>query len=465
MNAHWLYLLAADVVVLALMFWFLKYREVAPLRKELSKLKSSLEGERHTLQLIASAITSSDPQHPADNLSAIVTIVAKAMEADVCSFLLYEESTGELIVQPGAYGLGDKAESIYRMPLNNPASSSVRVFLTGEPFMSGDALNDPQVIADYAKRWNCRSLMVVPLTLEGRRVGVMRVGKFQPNFFTEQHLQLVGLIAEEAAVLVESVLLNRKLAEANRRLSQVNQMKDDIVSTVSHEFKTPLTSIKGFLSLLLSGDIGPLAEDQKKFLKIIESSAERLHSLVLDLLDLSRLEGGGIKMDFEPVAIPDLIAQCRQEHEPQALQRQIRLETRVPPSVPSVLGDNKWLRQALDNLISNAIKFTRPGGKVTISALDQGEMVRLTVEDTGMGIGPEDKDRIFDRFYRARSRDVSNAPGTGLGLTIVKFIVDKHEGNVWVESELGKGSRFHCVLPIARANSKGKSGIGRMSRS
>src|SRR5208282_147622 len=198
------------------------------------------------------------------------------------------------------------------------ASSSVRVFLTGESFVSGDALNDPQVILEYAKRWDCRSLMVVPLTLENRRVGVMRVGKLQRDFFTEQHLKLVEFIAEEATVLVESVMLNRKLAEANQRLSQVNEMKNDIVSTVSHEFKTPLTSIKGFLSLLLSGEAGALAEDQKKFLTIIQSSADRLNALVLDLLDLSRLESGGVQMDFMPLALNALIEQCRQEHEPHA---------------------------------------------------------------------------------------------------------------------------------------------------
>lgn len=462
MSALWLGTLLANVCVLGLVFWYFQSRKLIPLRKELDRFKKSLEGERHTLQLVASAITSSSPDHPASTLSAIVRIVAKALDADICAFLLYEESAGELIVQPGAYGLGDKADSAYRMPLNNPHSSSVRVFLTGDPFISGDALNDPQVIAAYAKRWNCRSLMVVPLTLENRRVGVMRVGKFRKNFFTTEHLELVELIAEEAAVLVESVLLSRRLAEANKRLSQVNQMKDDIVSTVSHEFKTPLTSIKGFLSLMLSGDTGELTEDQKKFLKIIEVSTDRLHSLVLDLLDLSRLESGGIKMDFEPVAVDALVDLCYQDHELQARQRDIGMGKDVPPSVPAIWGDMKWLRQAIDNLVSNAIKFTAPGGKVTISARHQGEMVRLTVEDTGMGIGQDDRDRIFERFYRARNRGSVNAPGTGLGLTIVQFIVDKHEGKVWVESELGKGSKFHCIFPIARQDVQHESEPGRM---
>lgn len=414
----------------------------------LAKTSRRLEGEISALHQVASTITS-HPDKPTEILGAIAAIVARMMEADLCAFLLYDEQVGELVTQPGAYGLGGDEGQLYRMPLTNDKSSSVRVFLTGVPFLSGDAQDDPQVISDYAKRWQCRSLVCVPLSLEDRRVGVIRLGSFKKDFFNQDHVHLLELIAEEAVVLVESVKLNRKLSEANQRLSEINRIKDDFVSMVSHEFKTPLTSIKGFISLILERESGPLTESQAKFLTIALSATERLSMLVSDLLDLSRLESG-VRMEFSPISIIDLLEQARLDHELQSQNRSIQLRLALPARLPQVRGDAKWLRQVVDNLVSNALKFTPPGGMVILSASDKGEMVSVTVEDTGVGITPDDQSRIFEKFYRARNRGATNAPGTGLGLAIAKFIIDKHDGRIWVESEVGKGSRFHFVLPVAK---------------
>jgi len=435
-------LLAAEGALFVVVLWLVARWRLDPLREELRRIKGSLEGERSTLELVASAITS-HPDHPVDSLGAIVAIVAKTLEADVCAFLLYDEKTGELGVQPRAYGLGDVSESLYRVPVNNYKSSSARVFFTGQSFMSGDAEKDPYVIA----RWNCASVIVVPLTLDNRRIGVMRVGKREKNFFNEDHRKLVSLIAEEAVVLIESAMVNRKLAEANHQLSQVNRMKDDLVSTVSHEFKTPLTSIKGFLNLLLAGEAGTLSDEQRRFLGIIQSSADRLHSMVLDLLDLSRLEAGGVRMEMRSIRADEIVRQCVQENLMAARERALTIEERIGSGLPAISGDPKWLRHAVDNLVANAIKFTPAGGRVIVSVDSSRSKVRFTVEDTGIGIGPEDRERIFDRFYRASNRDAASAPGTGLGLALVKFIADKHGGRVSLDSELGKGSRFYLDLP------------------
>src|SRR5581483_4321409 len=248
---------------------------------------------------------------------------------------------------------------------------------------------------------------------------------------------------------------------------QVNRMKDDLVSTVSHEFKTPLTSIKGFANLLLSGEAGSLTDEQRRFLGIIQSSADRLHSMVLDLLDLSRLEAGGVRLEMRPVRVDEMARQCVQEHAMAARERSLRLEQRVEPGLPAISGDLKWLRHALDNLIANAIKFTPSGGRVTVCVTLSGPNVRFMVEDTGIGIGPEDRDRIFDRFYRASNRAAADAPGTGLGLALVKFIADKHGGRVSLDSELGKGSRFYLDFPAlareASAASEAAEAGGRAS--
>ncbi|MBI4346800.1 MAG: GAF domain-containing sensor histidine kinase [Elusimicrobia bacterium] len=414
---------------------------------EMQRSKKRLEGGLTTLHEVASTIAA-PRSGGGDSLSAVVSIVAKALNADLCAFLLYDEKAGELVVQPGAYGLSGDEGSLYRLPLDKEEASSVRVFRSGIPFMTGDALNDPRVVQQYARLWKCHSLIVVPLTLEGRRIGVLRVGSFQRGFFSPEQMEFVQLLAEEAVVVLESAMLTRKLEETNQRLGEVNRIKDDFVSTVSHEFKTPLTSIKGFTTVMLEETAGPLTLEQKRFLTIIANACDRLTMLVGDLLDIARLEGGA-RMEFGPVSLVEALRHCREVHQWQADGRSIEFRVEFPEGLPSVRGDGRWLRQVLDNLVSNAIKFTPPGGQVTVAGRERGDAVELTVSDTGVGIAPEDQGHIFEKFYRARNRATVNAPGTGLGLAIAKAVVEKHEGKIWFESEAGRGTTFHVLLPAS----------------
>ena len=430
---------------------------------EMERSKKRLEGGLSTLHQVASTITARR-ESTVENLEAVVSIVAKALNADLCAFLLLDEKTRELVVQEGAYGLGGDEGSLYRLSLDREEASSVRVFRSGAPFITGDAMNDPNVLPQFAKLWKCHSLIVVPLTFEGRRIGVMRVGSFQKEFFSREHVGFVELIAEEAVVLLEGAMLTRRLAETNERLAEVNRIKDDFVSTVSHEFKTPLTSIKGFTTVMLEETPGALTADQKRFLTIIGGACDRLTALVSDLLDIARLEGGA-RMEFVPVSVTEALRHCQEVHQWQADGRTIDLRVEIPEGVPQVRGDMSWLRQVLDNLFSNAIKFTPPGGKVEVSVVDRGDGVELVVADTGIGISAEDQAHIFEKFYRAKSRSGHNAPGTGLGLAIAKAVVEKHEGKLWFESELGRGSRFHLLLPAVARNQRAQRGPEQALRS
>ncbi|MFA5138651.1 MAG: GAF domain-containing sensor histidine kinase [Elusimicrobiota bacterium] len=400
--------------------------------------------EMKTLEEVVDAI-SEHPDEP-EMLGAIVSMVAKALEADICAFLLIDEASADLVVQPGAYGLSEDEGSLYRIPLRNERSSSVRVFQSGEPFITGDAQSDPQVIGHYARLWKCHSLMVVPLSVEGRRLGVMRVGSFKRDFFVPEHMQFVRVIAEEAAVLVESALLSRRLAEANVELARLHRLKDDFVSTVSHEFKTPLTSIKGFLSVLLDGEAGELNGEQKRFLSIAMTASERLSALVSDMLDISRLEGG-LVFERTSVDLADVARISVEAHEWTASEKKVQLEAEVPDGLPAVKGNAEFLRQVFDNLVSNAIKFTPAGGTVRVALSNKGECLQASVSDTGIGIPSAERDRVFERFYRASNRGTVSAPGTGLGLAICRSILEKHEGRIWVESVEDKGSTFHFVVP------------------
>lgn len=382
------------------------------------------------------------------SLGAIVAIVARALDADLVAFLILDESTGELVTQPGAFGI-EGEELLYRIPLTDDRSSSVRVFKTRQPFMSADAQNDPGVIARYAQLWKVHSLLVVPLVIEDRVLGVMRVGSRRRNAFGGDALALVTVVAEEASILVETAMLNRRLAQTAEQLAALNRMKDEFVSTVSHEFKTPLTTITGFLSVMLDGETGPVNEQQMKFLQIAKSAAKRLSGLVSDLLDLSRLEGGA-KMEPRPLDLPELVGQSVENLQPVAAEGGKTLAWAPPAAFPRALGDARWLGLVVDNLVSNALKFTRPGGRVAVELKDKGEFLMVSVTDDGIGIPMADRDKIFERFYRASNRGEVNAPGTGLGLAIAREVVSKHGGKIWFESETGKGTTFRFVVPAAR---------------
>jgi signal transduction histidine kinase len=291
--------------------------------------------------------------------------------------------------------------------------------------------------------------LVVPLIVEDRVLGVMRVGSRKRGAFGDEALALVTVVAEEASILVETAILNRKLSETAEQLAALNRMKDEFVSTVSHEFKTPLTTITGFLSVMLDGETGPMNEQQMKFLQIAKAAARRLAGLVSDLLDLSRLEGGA-RMELRPLDLVDLVGQSVENHQPAAAEGEKTLSWTPPAGLSQAVGDQRWLGLVVDNLISNALKFTPSGGRVTVAARDKGEFLMVSVADDGIGIPPQDRDKIFERFYRASNRSEVNAPGTGLGLAIAREVVAKHGGKIWFDSELGKGTTFRFVVPAAR---------------
>jgi signal transduction histidine kinase len=403
--------------------------------------------EVKTLHDVAKAAVGGSGAQALSTLGAIVTIVARSLEADMAAFLILDESTGELVTQPGAWGV-EGEELLYRLPLGDERSSSVRVFKTRKPFLSGDAQNDPNTNPRYAKLWSIHSLMVLPLVIEDRCIGVMRVGSKRKNAFTSEHLSLVSVIAEEAAILVETALLNRRLSQTAEQLAALNRMKDEFVSTVSHEFKTPLTTITGFLTVMLEGDTGQLNPQQMKFLSIAKAAAKRLSGLVSDLLDLSRLEGGA-KMEMRPLDLGKMVAQSVENHQPAAAEAGKTLSCEAPVRECKALADERWIGLVVDNLVSNAIKFTNAGGRIRVKLQDKGEFLMVSVSDDGIGIPPQDHPRLFERFYRASNRTEVNAPGTGLGLSIAREVVSKHGGKIWFESALGKGSTFHFVLPAA----------------
>jgi two-component system phosphate regulon sensor histidine kinase PhoR len=231
------------------------------------------------------------------------------------------------------------------------------------------------------------------------------------------------------------------------RERELEQLKDDFMSTVSHELRTPLFSIHGFVQIMLEDDNLDSAT-RREFLTIIQNQAAQLAQMVNNLLDLSKFDEGKLELERGPVAMVDLIHQTSLKLQGFAHQQKVKLVTHLPDTLPTISGDVQRLEQVLTNLIGNAIKFTKGGGEVTISASITGAELLVQVKDTGIGIPAEALERVFSRYYQVEDRSERSPRGSGLGLHIAQRIVKKHGGRIWAESEAGQGSTFCFTLPL-----------------
>ncbi len=232
------------------------------------------------------------------------------------------------------------------------------------------------------------------------------------------------------------------------REKEIDKMKSDFVSLVSHELRTPLTTIQLGISLILDGKAGPINDRQRSSLEKVDRQAKRLTRLINDLLDLSRIESGRVRMKREPISLLDIAVSRMEEIRPQAEAKGVSMDLQVKGDIPMTVGDEERIGQVITNLLSNAVKFTPPGGTVTVRLTPHERMILTEVIDTGPGIPPEQRDKVFDKFYQLSDVHTRQQGGSGLGLSIAKSIVEAHNGRIWVESEEGKGSNFKFLLPL-----------------
>jgi signal transduction histidine kinase len=254
----------------------------------------------------------------------------------------------------------------------------------------------------------------------------------------------------------------QRLEKRAERFNELDQLKSDFVSSVSHELRTPLTTIKALTRLLLRGELSE--EKRQQYLKTISVECDRQIDLVLNLLDLSRIEGGVFRLAFEKVSVADVVSSCVKSETAAAEKRKHKLQIAPFGEIPTVCADPKALRRVVSNLIENSIKYTPDGGLITVSAENKGDFAAIGVEDNGRGIPPEDLPVLFDKFHRGKPAPHSQAmreateeaefledadvSGVGLGLYLAKNIMERMGGNIRVETEVGRGSRFTLHLPV-----------------
>ena len=272
-------------------------------------------------------------------------------------------------------------------------------------------------------------------------------------------IYLNPVLSSETQLVMGALLVFRDIT----REVEADRLKNEFIGTVTHELRTPMTSIKGFTQLLVMGSLGPVNESQQEFLGIIQVNAERMIAIINDLLDITKIETGSVELDMRSLHVAEVLSTVLGELQSKIRDRGQEISVSIPPGLPLVRADQQRFNQILYNLFSNAIKYTAREGRISLSAreistdaipeaLREGlrsaqRYVQIDITDTGVGIAPEEQDRIFERFYRTENKFKIEAGGTGLGLALVRPLVKLFGGRIWVNSTLGEGSTFSLALP------------------
>jgi signal transduction histidine kinase len=257
-----------------------------------------------------------------------------------------------------------------------------------------------------------------------------------------------ALLDAERAARTESEAVQQLLSAQNERLRELDRLKDEFVSLVSHELRTPLTSIRGYIELLMDDAETPDADRRQRYLEIVDRNSERLLELVSDLLFLAQIEAGKLGIERSQVDLNRIVEECVETSSPVALSRGIELSAKID-RVARLEGDRARLVQVLDNLVSNGLKFTPSGGRVEVRLSSEDGAAMLEIEDSGVGIPADEQEHLFERFFRSSNATENAIPGTGLGLTITKAIVERHGGRIEVESAENAGTTVRVQLPLA----------------
>ncbi len=337
---------------------------------------------------------------------------------------------------------------IYRQPLVVGEGIIGQVVSTGFPSLTtnvGAAAPQTDMTSYHAPSMNLASLLVLPLRTRRETLGALLIAANDPDrAMTDESLPLAELLAERAALAIENAKLYTEQVEARRKVEDLSRLKDEFLSIASHELRTPVTSIKGYTqlakTLIRENDLGTSEE----YLDIALDQIDRMSRLILELLDVSRIETGRLEIRREPIQWATFVRDVVNRHHTAVSDRRFHLD--IPPDGKIVHGDRDRLEQVLGNLLENAVKYSPDGSEIFISVEERPDQVVTSVCDRGIGIPADEITQVFERFHRGRQVSSSNYGGLGLGLYITKQIIERHGGSIWVESREGSGTTFYFTL-------------------
>jgi signal transduction histidine kinase len=378
-------------------------------------------------------------------LNLVIQTTRDLTECRYCSILLYEQETNTL-----KFAACNLEHQIRLRQLRIPVERSLSgaIYKSGKSTIIQDASNDPRLLVGPKEEFgfSCQTALLVPLIYRGEPIGLLEAIEKQSNLqFSSSDLEILEVLAYQVAASILGHLLYDEIKHAYDEVQALEKLKSNFIAIASHELRTPLGLILGHATYM-----DEIIEDPelKSQLEVIIRSANRLKSILEDLSNVNNYQSGVTHLRRRRISINDLINQIAKTFHPLAEEKHIRLITQAPKGELILEGDEEKITIAINNLVKNALTFTDTGGRVLIRAEKISTYIQITVVDNGIGIPGSDLPHVFDRFYQVQSHLTRRHGGMGLGLSVAKAMVELHKGQIWVESELGKGSKFTLLLPM-----------------
>lgn len=333
-----------------------------------------------------------------------------------------------------------------------------------------EELKDPEFSDDIVFLKNIKAGLAIPLSIKGKEVGLILLGpKESGDMYNDEDLRVLEVVGAQTAIALENALLYEEqktfnvklkkeidkatadLRQANEQLKKLDEAKSEFISIASHQLRTPLTAIRGYISMVLDGDFGKLSKKVSDPIEKVLKSSERLIALIENLLNISRIESGRMKYEYKVMQFETMVSSVVDELSQVAKTKKLELIYNKPKKpLPEINIDEEKIRQVVMNLIDNAVKYT-PAGKVVVDLTEKDGNIEFCVSDSGMGISAEDLPNLFQKFSRGSGTFLVHTEGTGLGLYVARQMIETHNGKIWAESEgVGKGSKFCFSLPIKK---------------
>ncbi len=385
-------------------------------------------------------------------LNYIMQAATEITDAEAASILLVEEGSDELRF---AAASGTDAQGLIGLTVPLEHSIAGAVLMRRQPCIIPDVSQHPRHFqrVDRLIDFHTRSILGVPMVIRDQAVGVLEVINKRRGQFGNDDVRYMTLLAMQAAAAIRNAQLVRSLEKAYEDLKQLHKLKTDFIAIASHELRTPLSVILGYATFLREEAQGEISEHAETVL----NSALQLSNLIESMTNLRYVVMDDTELAFQPLPLSDLLSEAYRETLPLAQAKGQRLEMREPPSPCYIRADRAPLLLALTNVLHNAVKFTPEGETISLSAERSGDEAWITVSDNGIGIPPEELERIFEAFYQVGDPLTRRYGGLGLGLTIARAIVERHRGRIWAASAgPNKGSRFTLALPLLPSQQEGQ---------
>ena len=416
----------------------------AKLTRMITPKPLSLEA-RQLARLMEISLTLNSTLNIDELLQYIIRTATELLECEAASLLLYDEKRHRLFF---AASTGSDPKRLAQIPVPIDGSIAGTIFRENRPFTLNNAAQDPRHFNGVSEqiKFEAKTLVGVPMRIRDKGVGVLEALNKQDGKFTEADERLLSVVASQAAIALYNAQLIQALQKANDEMSEMDRLKSNFMALASHELRTPLGIIIGYASFLQQDNEGEVSENAERVL----SAASQMRSLIEAMTSLHLLQAKGLTFKPRVVPVQQVLHMAFEEMRQIADEMHHTVIFNMPPQSLLVTADPDKLTPAFVNIIDNAIRFTPGGGQITIGAIQRSGNIQVYIQDSGIGIAPDQLTKIFQEFYQVEPHTTRRYGGLGIGLTIAKGLIETQSGRVWAESDgLGKGTTIRVLLPPA----------------